>query len=207
MIECAKNFATLTDIIADDDKRTGAVIDWIQLQCTETVSMKLFSGGTSISLPSLHLGLQSRASIDTVNGRIQDPKCSKEMALPENFTLKARWSRVLRNQSNVVFNQRERPRSRKSNLQHDTALNAEHSISTPLSCSQVILDDREINAVAQPFTASTFIAPSTLNFVLNYGGSAMAPSIGVFHLEFNGPLQGQMSPAQSTLPGWMSIVT
>lgn len=92
-----KEFATLADIVADDEKQTRTVIDWIRLQCTETMSTQMISGGTSILLPSLHLGSHSGASFDTVVKVYKIQNAQKRRMRQENFTLKALWSRVLRN--------------------------------------------------------------------------------------------------------------
>ncbi|XP_022872544.1 uncharacterized protein LOC111391539 [Olea europaea var. sylvestris] len=135
-----KEFATLADVIAKDEEQTRVVIDWIRLQCTDTVSTKLFSRGISISLPSLHLESQSRVSFDLVSGSIKDPKCSKRKGAPQKLHTKSPLeSGPKKSKATSPSTKGQRSRSRKSNLQHDTALNAEHSISTPLSCSQVIL--------------------------------------------------------------------
>lgn len=82
-------FATLIDIIADDEEWTRAIIDWIQLKSKDIMSTKLICGSNSISQPGLNLWSQSRASHDTCSGNIWDPKCSKMKDGPKKLRNKS----------------------------------------------------------------------------------------------------------------------
>ncbi|CAA2960726.1 Hypothetical predicted protein [Olea europaea subsp. europaea] len=174
----------------------------------DNVAQMIF-GGTSISLPSLHLGFHSRASFDTGSESIQDPKGSKRKDAPRKLRTKSPLeSHSMKSKATSTSTKGQRPRSRqRQSSTRNTSDCRMLRINTTIMFTRHI-GDEEMFTVAQPFTASNFISPSTSNVVFNYEvGSAMALATGVFQYGLNDPFQALMSPPQSAIPGWMSSAT
>ncbi|CAA2997928.1 Hypothetical predicted protein [Olea europaea subsp. europaea] len=106
------------------------------------------------SQPSLHLGSQSRASHDTGNGTIQDPKCSKRKGAPKKLRHKSSLESTSKKIKTASTSSKgQRSRAAKSNLRPNTPIveslpHVQYSMMTRFSNSQVIAEEHQVEADA-----------------------------------------------------------
>ncbi|XP_022856494.1 protein FAR1-RELATED SEQUENCE 5-like [Olea europaea var. sylvestris] len=83
-----QRFTTLANMTADDSLRASAILDWIDMQCEQTMASKSSHGSNVIPLHSTQISSRADATQGTGSGSVRDPECAKRKGRPRTLRKK-----------------------------------------------------------------------------------------------------------------------
>ncbi|XP_022861858.1 uncharacterized protein LOC111382186 [Olea europaea var. sylvestris] len=160
-------FASMADLVADDEVRSRVVMDWIQTIKKELMMPSPSSGSNVLWHHAFQLPLHDTGSQNTVVRSIGDPKQSKKKGTPKKLRRKSPLEmHSKKTKVPLVACIRKKPATSHSGM----AKVASHS---QTSQQQRVLGDEESYAVAQYQPSFNMIQLATTNVMINSDGNVV----------------------------------
>ncbi|CAA3021759.1 FAR1-RELATED SEQUENCE 5-like [Olea europaea subsp. europaea] len=168
-----QSFASLANLVAEDDEESRQVMEWIDCK-EQTVGLTRSIGGSNnLAQQASQIALDDGASHHFVKGSVQDPKYSNKKGVPK----KLRRKRCLESNSSNAKSHPTLVKGRKTKAGPSKLGEVEsisYSMQAPVSYSQLLMGAAESHAFTQQQMSPNFIPLDPTNAML-YGpvGNAM----------------------------------
>ncbi|CAA2968109.1 Hypothetical predicted protein [Olea europaea subsp. europaea] len=140
-----QRFATLANMTADDLVRARAILDWIDMQCKQTMVSKSSCGSNVIPSHITQMASMADASQETRSDSMLDLECAKRKGAPRKLRKKCPLeSSSKKSKATSSLKKVTRPKVRPSNVDDDACSiqvpqQAQVAMQIPLSYTQLLL--------------------------------------------------------------------
>ncbi|CAA2968106.1 Hypothetical predicted protein [Olea europaea subsp. europaea] len=168
-----QRFATLANMTADDLVRARAILDWIDMQCKQTMVSKSSCGSNVIPSHITQMASMADASQETRSDSMLDLECAKRKGAPRKLRKKCPLeSSSKKSKATSSLKKVTRPKVRPSNVDDDACSiqvpqQAQVAMQIPLSYTQLLLGGNRSVDFTQNLHTSNWMHPSSTNPTLN----------------------------------------